>query len=442
MPSRHTLTTGPVSALRPRAFVSYSHDSLQHKARVLALVQQLRDDGVDCEVDSFEEAPREGWPAWMERHISESDFVLVVCTATYNRRVSGRELHGVGLGARWEGNLITQAIYEAGGRNDKFIPVVFTAADVKEIPEFLKGTTRYDPSTGEGYTKLLRRLTRQLSVIRRPLGSIKPLPPEKPVTPQPTRNADPPPKQQRRTRQTTKPSSPADTDLVLIEVGAGTPHFIHAVSIEASQSVSLVLAPTTGPDRVMLEELAKRGSQSVSIAYGLTALRGRVTALTHTRTEGADRFNLVLAPEPDPGSSMEMGTTGYSADDIAVLRARRILLDEAINTRAGGLEGPRAEDSMLDTLIRGLNGPRPVERSPLPPLRRQLQGTPRAQFPAAARLTAVLWLRLTGTVEHILELDIRLKGTSTLSVRFHGRRRREYSNREPVDIRVEGHCAL
>jgi hypothetical protein len=368
---------------------------------------------------------------------------VVVCTATYKRRVSGREVLGVGLGARWEGSLITQALYEAGGRNDKFIPVVFTAADAKEIPEFLKGTTRYDPSTGEGYTKLLRRLTRRPSVIRRPLGTVKPLPPERPVAAQPTLNSERPSREQQRARRTTNPSSRAHADLVLIEVGAGTPHFIHAVSIEASQSISLVLAPTTGPDLVLLEELAKRGSQSISVAYGLTALRGRVTALTHTRTEGADRFNLVLNPEPDHGSSItEMGTTGYSADDIAVLRVRRILLDEAINTRAGGLKGPRTEDSMLDMLVRGLNALRPVERSPLPSLRRQLQGTPRAQFQAAARLTAVLWLRLSGTVEHILELDLRLKGTSALSVRFHGRRRREYSNRDPVDIRVEGDCAL
>ena len=115
----------------PRVFVSYSHDSPQHKARVLALVQQLRDDGVDCEVDTFEEAPPEGWPAWMSRQIGQADYVIVVCTERYNKRVSGHELPGVGLGARWEGNLITQALYESGGRNEKFIPVVFTAADAR-----------------------------------------------------------------------------------------------------------------------------------------------------------------------------------------------------------------------------------------------------------------------------------------------------------------------
>ena len=85
-------------------FVSYSHDSRAHEHRVHEFVDRLREEGVDCNFDVYEEAPPEGWPAWMDRQIRESDYVLVVCTEVYNRRVTGREAQGVGLGARWEGN--------------------------------------------------------------------------------------------------------------------------------------------------------------------------------------------------------------------------------------------------------------------------------------------------------------------------------------------------
>jgi hypothetical protein len=61
---------------------------------------------------------------------------------------------------------------------------------------------------------------------------------------------------------------------------------------------------------------------------------------------------------------------------------------------------------------------------------------------AAARLVAVLWLRLSGTVEHIFELELRMRGGSALAVRFEGQRHRQYSNVEPPIIRFKGTCKL
>ena len=34
----------------PRVFISYSHDSPEHKDRILALSDRLRQDGVDCSI--------------------------------------------------------------------------------------------------------------------------------------------------------------------------------------------------------------------------------------------------------------------------------------------------------------------------------------------------------------------------------------------------------
>src|ERR1700686_763633 len=163
---------GPV-----RIFVSYSHDSPEHAQRVLALSDRLRAQGIDCQLDRDAIAPPEGWPAWMDAQIKDALFVLVVCTEVYSRRVSGQEDPGRGLGARWEGAIITQALYDSGGRNDKFIPIVFAESDIAFIPTFLRAVTRYDLGTPNGYQALYRHLTNQPRVIKPPLGSLEVLPP-------------------------------------------------------------------------------------------------------------------------------------------------------------------------------------------------------------------------------------------------------------------------
>jgi hypothetical protein len=73
----------------PTVFISYSHDSAQHADRVLALSDRLVQDGIDVVLDQYESSPPEGWPLWMDKHIRSADFVLMVCTETYFRRVRG-----------------------------------------------------------------------------------------------------------------------------------------------------------------------------------------------------------------------------------------------------------------------------------------------------------------------------------------------------------------
>ena len=67
----------------PTVFNSYSHDSLEHADQVLAFADQLVGDGIDCILDQYETSPSEGWPMWMDRHIRNSNFVVMVCTGPY-----------------------------------------------------------------------------------------------------------------------------------------------------------------------------------------------------------------------------------------------------------------------------------------------------------------------------------------------------------------------
>lgn len=169
-----------VSASAPIVFISYTHDSADHEMAVLRLSDRLRSDGVDCQIDQYEVAPTQGWPRWMEEQAERADYVLVVCTEAYLRRFRGEEDPGIGLGATWEGGIITQEMYDAQGRNTKFIPVVFVPTDLSHRPRMLKSTTYYDLSTPDGYDRLLRRLTQQPKTIKPPLGSIRRLPRRQP----------------------------------------------------------------------------------------------------------------------------------------------------------------------------------------------------------------------------------------------------------------------
>lgn len=113
----------------PNVFVSYSHDSPAHAARVLALADQLQQDGLDVILDRYEGDPPETWPMWMDRQIKAADVVLLICSESYGAR----------QGSKWEISLIYQHIYAAGAEQSKFIPVLFADGKPEHVPTPLAG---------------------------------------------------------------------------------------------------------------------------------------------------------------------------------------------------------------------------------------------------------------------------------------------------------------
>jgi tetratricopeptide (TPR) repeat protein len=164
----------------PKVFISYSHDSPAHADRVLAFSNRLREDGIEAILDQYAVAPPEGWPRWMDKQIRDADFVLMLCTETYYRRVMGEEEAGKGLGVRWEGNLIYNHIYQNESLNPKFIPVLFEGGQVKHIPTPLQSVTIYWVDREEDYDRLYRYLTDQPRALKSELGEIRRLPPLQP----------------------------------------------------------------------------------------------------------------------------------------------------------------------------------------------------------------------------------------------------------------------
>jgi CHASE2 domain-containing sensor protein len=164
-------------AAAPRILISYSHDSEAHRDRVLDLADRLRADGIDAVIDQYIQTPAEGWPAWCAAQIDTADFVLMVCTGIYLRRVSRKDEPGVGHGVLWEGRLINQYLYEAGSVSAKFVPVLLADGSDGHVPLPVKGGTIYRVETPEGYESLLRLLSDQPLTPMPPLGTRRSLPP-------------------------------------------------------------------------------------------------------------------------------------------------------------------------------------------------------------------------------------------------------------------------
>lgn len=160
-----------------KVFISYSWDSEQHKQNVLAFAQQLMSQGVDVVLDQFEQFPAQGWANWMLDQIEESDYVLIVCTEIYNRRVRRKE-DGRGKGVTWEGTIMTDVLYDDFHQNTRFIPVLFSMEDMPHVPRFLGSVSRFVVTTKQGYTDLYRYLTQQPAVQKPQLGTVQTLQPE------------------------------------------------------------------------------------------------------------------------------------------------------------------------------------------------------------------------------------------------------------------------
>lgn len=158
----------------PKVFISYSHENLQFEQTVLTFTNKLRAEGIDANIDLYEEAPAEGWPRWMDNQIRTADFVLVICTKSYFDKTIPENNQGKGVS--WEVNIVYQYIYDNYSENTKFIPVVFNDSDIDNIMVPLKSFTYYNVNSSDGYDRLYWRL-RGVSKIQKPeLGKLRALP--------------------------------------------------------------------------------------------------------------------------------------------------------------------------------------------------------------------------------------------------------------------------
>ena len=155
-------------AEHPKVFISYSHDSPEHRRWVSELGAKLRHNGVETILDQWDLGPGDDVTQFMERGIMDSDRVLVVCTDNYVTKANASE-GGVG----YERMVVTAQLVQDLG-TDKFIPVIRQASGQEKTPTFL-GTRVYidfrnDRQFESEFDKLIHELHRVPVVEKPPLG--------------------------------------------------------------------------------------------------------------------------------------------------------------------------------------------------------------------------------------------------------------------------------
>lgn len=121
-------------------FISYSWDSETHCMWVKSLATRLRSAGINVILDTWETVLGDQLPAFMEKSIRESQYVVIICTPPYKER-SESCVGGVGF----EGSIITaEMLY---GQDDrKFIPVWRSGTWEDASPSWLRGKKHIDLS--------------------------------------------------------------------------------------------------------------------------------------------------------------------------------------------------------------------------------------------------------------------------------------------------------
>lgn len=117
----------------PKVFISYSHDSEEHKNWVLKLATHLRDHGVDVVLDQWNVRLGDDLPFFMEQGLSSSHLVLCICSDKYIEKANANK-----GGSGYEKKILSADLMKDSSKN--YIIPVKKNNTKDQMPIFLNGT--------------------------------------------------------------------------------------------------------------------------------------------------------------------------------------------------------------------------------------------------------------------------------------------------------------
>lgn len=139
--------------------IAYTHDSDDHRDWVANLAVDLMDLGIDMIFDQMHLTLGADMMHFMEGLVRDANFVLMVLTDNYKRKVDARA-----GGAGYEGSIISAELYASVPNQGKFIPLLRSGSSDSAVPTFLKSRKYLDLRDGQDYEKRLlglRQVSRQ-----------------------------------------------------------------------------------------------------------------------------------------------------------------------------------------------------------------------------------------------------------------------------------------
>ncbi|MEV6239126.1 CATRA conflict system CASPASE/TPR repeat-associated protein [Lentzea sp. NPDC051838] len=132
----------PAPLRGPDVFVSYIHDSDEHKKDVRVFADLLRDTGINVHLDQYYPNVRRDWYAWMLNLVPTADYIVVVASPMCRIVGDAAGDPGRNLGGRSEMGILRELLHsERQDRTRRMLPVVLPGGSVDDIPLFLQPRT-------------------------------------------------------------------------------------------------------------------------------------------------------------------------------------------------------------------------------------------------------------------------------------------------------------
>ncbi|MCC9035019.1 toll/interleukin-1 receptor domain-containing protein [Chryseobacterium sp. Ch-15] len=152
----------------PVVFISYSHDTEEHKDWVLQIATRLRSNGIDVILDRWNLKLGSDLASFMERGLSKSTRIICICSENYVNKAND----GKG-GAGYEKRIISSE-YINDQNTNWVIPIIRNNSSGKKVPTFLSGSIYInfeDPLQYEkNYEELLRDILDEPVIPIPPIG--------------------------------------------------------------------------------------------------------------------------------------------------------------------------------------------------------------------------------------------------------------------------------
>ena len=143
----------------PTVFISYSHDTKEHKKWVHAFASDLVLNGVDVALDQWDLRPGQDVVSFMHSSLARAERVLLICSAKY---VAKADLGKGGVGYE---KLIVSAEIAAKTDTAKFIPIVRNNESEQKLPQFMGARLYLDFTSDDEYAENLKECLHELHNI-------------------------------------------------------------------------------------------------------------------------------------------------------------------------------------------------------------------------------------------------------------------------------------
>jgi hypothetical protein len=399
-----------------KAFISYSHaDSALKDALLLHLSNLKRQKLISAWNDRDISAGKE-WKGEIDDNLASADLILLLISHHF---MGSDYCHDIEM---------IEAVRSHDAGEARVVPIILSPCDwtgapfskFQALPRDAKAITMW-PNQDEAFANVavgIRKVIHELQKAAPPTQSPSPAAPlATPALPVATIHPSAPPK------------------LMMLN---GQFYSVQSVKERPGEIVEVVVLPKNSAQDAALRALnGKHSRPATSFAYENHGFLATIENGERQLLEGKSSWNFTLRPADKDGTSWHDGVTydNITPDMQADMRAQLILL----GTKPQLMGRNQLEDGLVNHWISG-EGPLKVNEGIFPPLRQKYQDDD--EFLQVARLSAVFILIATGTVEHVLELELEFVSHNRLHVRFQGRRRQHYLNTVPINIEISGDCPL